>query len=285
MVMHRRTATVVTAPAIPCFGGKTRVAGRISALLPAHGHYVEPFAGSLAVLLAKHPSRLETANDLDGDLMVFGRVLRERPGELARVCAVTPHSRAEHESSYTATGETLDDLEQARRTWVRLSQVAAPRYARRGGAITSIPPGSSISMPRYREAYVDRMAAAAQRLQQVSLECRPAIEVISAYGKFEAVCLYVDPPYLGQTRCRNYRTEMTGEDEHTQLWDCPVGRARRRAHQRLRQHPVRHRAGHLGSHRNPLCHTPRRYQRRAHRGLVVQPRGFCPDTVRRGGVP
>nr|VTP01796.1 hypothetical protein BIN_B_04196 [Mycobacterium riyadhense] len=48
--------------------------------------------------------------------MVFWRVLRERPIELARVCALTPHSRAELESSFSAALEDLDELERARRT-------------------------------------------------------------------------------------------------------------------------------------------------------------------------
>lgn len=52
--------------------------------------------GSLAVLLAKTPSRMETVNDLDQDLMTFWRVLRERTFELERACTLTPHSRAEH---------------------------------------------------------------------------------------------------------------------------------------------------------------------------------------------
>jgi hypothetical protein len=53
-----------------------------SRLLPEHTHYVEPFAGSLAVLLAKPRSKMETVNDLDQDLMTFWRVLRDRPDEL-----------------------------------------------------------------------------------------------------------------------------------------------------------------------------------------------------------
>jgi site-specific DNA-adenine methylase len=40
-------------PPFAYFGGKTTLAPRIAALLPPHEHYVEPFAGSLAVLLAK----------------------------------------------------------------------------------------------------------------------------------------------------------------------------------------------------------------------------------------
>ncbi|WP_433257912.1 DNA adenine methylase [Streptosporangium sp. CA-135522] len=62
-----------------------KIADQIAVMLPEHTHHVEPFAGSLAVLPAKKPSRLETVNDLDCDLMTFWKVLREqRPIELAR---------------------------------------------------------------------------------------------------------------------------------------------------------------------------------------------------------
>ncbi|MCO6004010.1 DNA adenine methylase [Actinoallomurus purpureus] len=82
------------------YGDKAKLTDEIAVMLPEHTHYVEPFAGSLSVLLAKKPSRLETVNDLDRDLMIFWKVLRERPADLTRVCALTPHSRAELEAAY-----------------------------------------------------------------------------------------------------------------------------------------------------------------------------------------
>lgn len=202
-------------PPFAYYGGKTTLAEKIVRLLPAHEHYVEPFAGSLAVLLAKPPSRMETVNDLDQDLMTFWRVLRDRPLELERVCALTPHSRQEYEAGYDL--DALDDLERARRVWVLLSQGRAGTLRKTGWRYYVDPAGSSSSMPRYLSGYVERMAAAAERLAMVTLECRPAADLIEAYGKHREVLLYVDPPYLGSTRARNYRHEFGGEDEHRAL--------------------------------------------------------------------
>ncbi|MFE2999891.1 DNA adenine methylase [Nocardia sp. NPDC059246] len=97
-------------PPMAYYGGKTTIAAKVAEMLPEHRHYVEPFAGSLAVLLAKPATRMETVNDIDGDLMTFWRVLRDRPADLARVCALTPHSRAEKEASHGDLSG-LDELE------------------------------------------------------------------------------------------------------------------------------------------------------------------------------
>lgn len=207
----------MTAPPMAYFGGKTRLAPRIAALLPPHQHYVEPFAGSLAVLLAKPLSRMETVNDLDGDLMMFWRVLRDKPVELARVCALTPHGRAEHQAAFVAE-EGIGDVEVARRVWVRINQGRSGTLRKTGWRYYVNPGGTNLSMAGYLEAYVERMAAAAERLHRVSLECRPGLELVEAFGAFDTVCLYVDPPYLGSTRASgSYQTEMADEASHAVL--------------------------------------------------------------------
>lgn len=208
------------APPFPYFGGKQRIAQRIVDLLPDHEHYVEPYCGGLSVLAAKRPSKLETVNDLDGDVMHFWRILRDRPEDLARVCAMTPHSRAEYQLSRIRTD--LDDLERARRVWVALSQGRAGQLTSTGWRFYIDPDGTSMGMPGYLDAYVDRMAAMADRLHNVSLECKPALDVIRAYGANEQTLLYVDPPYLGTTRpgsASSYRQEMKGAAEHGELAD------------------------------------------------------------------
>lgn len=205
-------------PPIPYFGGKITLGPELVRLFPDHTHYVEPFAGSLAVLLAKSPSTHETVNDLDRSIVNFWRVLRERPAELARVCTLTPHSRAEWESCADADFGP-DDLEQARRLWVRLTQGRSGRLRRNGWRHYVDPAGSSVGMPGYLDSYVDRIAPAAERLKNVTLECRPALDIIRKYGSQPDVLLYVDPPYLGSTRDpgKSYRHELQGDDEHREL--------------------------------------------------------------------
>lgn len=210
-------------PPIPYFGSKQTIAHWIVSMLPPHEHYIEPYCGSLAVLLAKPLSRMETVNDLDRAVVTFWRVLRDRPDDLIRACALTPHSRAEYADSYDE--DTPDELELARRVWVRLTQSRSATL-RRSGWRHYVEPGAYMSMPGYLDGYRDRMPAAVERLMRVSLECRPALEVIASYGSRPGCLLYVDPPYLGTSRGwgNNYRTEMKSEDEHRELakalWDC-----------------------------------------------------------------
>lgn len=206
-------------PPIPYFGGKMTIGPAIAALLPPHGHYVEPYCGSLAVLMAKRPSDHETVNDLDRRIITFWRVLRDRPADLARVCALTPHSRVEH-----AEAEPLEahdgEVELARQVFVRLTQGRSGQLRRTGWRNYINPAGSSASMPDYLAGYVDRIAPAAERLQHVSLEALPALEIVAKFGAQPDVLLYVDPPYLGSTRTRSrddYEHEMRGEQDHRDL--------------------------------------------------------------------
>ena len=80
-----RPMTTLKAP-FPYFGGKSRIAGVVWEALGDVGHYVEPFAGSLAVLLARpawHKRGVETVNDIDHYLVNFWRALRAAPDEVA----------------------------------------------------------------------------------------------------------------------------------------------------------------------------------------------------------
>ncbi|TXH46874.1 MAG: DNA adenine methylase [Desulfurellales bacterium] len=71
----------------PWFGGKSRAASLIWSRIGDVSNYVEPFAGSLAVLLARpHEPGTETVNDLDCYVANFWRAVAHAPDEVARWC-------------------------------------------------------------------------------------------------------------------------------------------------------------------------------------------------------
>lgn len=75
---------ILRAP-FPWFGGKSRASGLIWARFGNVPNYVEPFAGSLAVLLARpHNGGTETVNDLDCYLANFWRAVASEPDVVAQ---------------------------------------------------------------------------------------------------------------------------------------------------------------------------------------------------------
>ena len=77
--------TTLKAP-FPYMGGKSRVAREVWRRFGDVPNYVEPFAGSLAVLLGRpsfEGNRIETVNDIDGHLANFWRALQAAPDEVA----------------------------------------------------------------------------------------------------------------------------------------------------------------------------------------------------------
>ncbi len=199
---------------IQYFGGKMAIADELVALMPQHEGYIEPYGGSLAVLLAKAPSKIEVVNDLDQTLMTFWRVLRDRPEDLQRVCELTPHAKAELDTALALDAD--DELELARQVWVVLTQ-GRSRTLRRTGWRVDMNPAVVTSrrsgFAKYLAPSLERLAPVAERLRDVSLECRPALELIAKYGAHASNLLYVDPPYEHTTRASaRYVHEMHTPD-------------------------------------------------------------------------
>lgn len=73
-------------PPFPWFGGKSRVADLVWTALGDVDNYVEPFAGSLAVLMMRpdeHARRAETVNDIDMWIANFWRAVQADPEAVA----------------------------------------------------------------------------------------------------------------------------------------------------------------------------------------------------------
>lgn len=94
--------------------------------------------------------------------MTFWKVLRERAAELARVCALTPHSRAEQEAKY-GDRSGRDDPERARRGRVQLTQCRTGTL-RRTGRRFDADDAAHTSMPTRSPGYLERIYGVAERL-------------------------------------------------------------------------------------------------------------------------
>ncbi|MDK8693606.1 DNA adenine methylase [Corynebacterium sp. MSK158] len=82
----------------PYFGGKRRVAPKVWQILGDVGNYVEPFCGSMAVLLARPPHHkgiTETVNDADGWLINAWRAIQLDP-ETTSLHAAGPVSEVDY---------------------------------------------------------------------------------------------------------------------------------------------------------------------------------------------
>lgn len=177
-------------------GSKGRMADWIVSLLRPSNGYLEPFAGSAAVLLARKRVPHETINDLDRGVVAFFRTLRDRPEELHRVVSLTPYAEAEFDSCLEQDpDESMDDLERARRFFVRTMQgfQADARYP--SWAMTVDADGPRITRATSWDQRIKQFDRISSRLRGVQVASRDAVKLLERHVDVEDISVYCDPPY------------------------------------------------------------------------------------------
>jgi len=93
------------------FGGKRRIAELVWQRFGPVNNFVEPFAGSLAVLLGRPKyGSIETVNDLNGWITNFWRAVKMAPDLVAKHCD-RPVNEIDMHAIHEYLGQRLDDLE------------------------------------------------------------------------------------------------------------------------------------------------------------------------------
>jgi DNA adenine methylase len=195
-----RIAEGAEAPSRPSLrwrGGKWRDASRIIELMPPHECYVEPYGGAASVLLRKPRADFEVYNDINGGLVNFFRVLRERTTELQRAILLTPYAKADYHAAREPCPE--NPLEWARRVWVQCSAGRGRSVEASGGwRFQRAWNGWGMDVvEKYRD--VEHFTAIVDRLLGVQIEQAPALEVLARWDA-PATLFYIDPPYELSTR-------------------------------------------------------------------------------------
>lgn len=212
----------VTRPALRYHGGKFRLAAWLMQFFPAHETYTEAFGGAAGVLIQKPRSKNEVYNDLDGDVVNFFRVLRDRRQreELIEACLLTPYARDEFALAWEPCEHPV---ERARRTAIRAQMGFGSAGATKGATGFRINTQREYTSNAWNWAsYPQAIAAAGERLQGVLIENRTAVEVLVQHDTTSSLH-FVDPPYVRDTRVLKtqaaYRHEMTNAD-HQELLEC-----------------------------------------------------------------
>lgn len=213
---------IPTRPLIRWHGSKFRLAPWIIANLPSHQEYLEPFGGSLAILLLKGRCKAETVNDLDSEVVTLYRVLRdpEQSEQLIRACALTPFSREEFNIAYHPI---TDPVEASRRLIFRsFAGVGSTGATRRNstGFRWGVHNKEGVHCARSWDNYPEALRVIVERLRGVVVEHQPAEQLIARYTNPNCL-IYCDPPYVFETRSvryggHAYRHEMT-DDQHEVL--------------------------------------------------------------------
>lgn len=202
-------------PPLKYHGGKHYLSDWIVSWFPPHTHYVEAFAGGLAVLLRKDPNGIsEVINDFDGDLTNFWRVLKDEAEFAAfqRRVEATPFSSKEFgEADFLDPDD--DAVERAVKFFVRCRQ--SRQGLRKDFATMSrsrTRRGMNDQVSSWLTA-IDGLPEIHERLKRVVIFNEDAVAVIKREDSSDTL-YYCDPPYLHETRVVTdaYACEMTGED-------------------------------------------------------------------------
>lgn len=211
-------------------GSKWNIARQLVELIPSHHSYVEPFFGSGAVLFNKNPSAIETVNDLDSEVTNLFQCIQRDPERLARIVMITPFSREIYDKQFGCDFETtlyIDSFQRAAGFLIRCWQ--GHGYRTNGYKV-----GWKNDVQGRERMYAlwnwyrlpEWIIEIAERLRMVQIENRPALEVIKRFNH-ENVFMYLDPPYLLDTRTgKQYMYEMTDADHEELLKDLLQSKAK-----------------------------------------------------------
>ena len=197
-------------------GSKWGIARWIIGFFPEHHSYLEPFAGSLAVLMNKPRSNIETVNDLDGNVVNLFEWIRRDPERLAHEIYWMPYSRKVYEDAFARMPE--DSLEKAVNFYIRLNMGHGFRTnGEKVGWKNDVQGRERAYAAKDWGSLPKRIMQAAERLRGVQIENRPAVDVIERFN-YPNVLTYIDPPYVLSTRHgKQYRYELEDKGQNELL--------------------------------------------------------------------
>ena len=224
-------------------GGKSYLAKRIVALFPprcktpndpapddpGYLHYVEPYAGGLAVLLENDPNGIsEVINDTNGDLTNFWLTLQQEFcfKRFQRLCEATPFSEYEFRRAEEYINEHGEGKSQSGDRWTHAHAFFVYCRQSLAGRLDTFAPLSRNRTRRGMNEQASAWLGAIDGLPAVHARLRPVVILNEDAPKVirkqdgKRTLFYIDPTYphdVRETTTEYGEHEMTDEQHETLL--------------------------------------------------------------------
>lgn len=207
---------------IQYYGGKNTMSNHIIEQFPdkeTYDTYIEPFGGSYAVgLHMSYIPPVEIYNDLNDNVYSLYKVLQNKDmfKSFQHLCELSPYSDAMRIEYVEALKNK--DIPILNRAYM-FFYVNRTSFNGIGGFKINIciRRHTSKSISDYLSA-VDRLEELHQRLSNVIVSKTDAIELIEKHKNKQNVFMYLDPPYVWNTRTSNTRYDVDMDDEKQDIF-------------------------------------------------------------------
>jgi len=207
-------------PALKYNGGKFRLREWVLSHFPEHATYVETCFGGGSILLSKNRSKVEIANDIDGNIENFFTILRDRPKELIRKISFTPYSEDAMNQAFEKVYSD-DSLDRAWGFYILCWTSLRANDIRKSSIDFRVKgnlDGNGGHNPARLLAETKHLYEISRRLRGVIITRLDAIDVLKTYDSINTL-FYIDLPYLGESRNtkRLYNHELLSNDSHAKI--------------------------------------------------------------------
>ena len=191
---------------ISYYGGKVFIRKWIISHFPRNYerlHYIEPFAGSLAVLFAKKKSELESINDIDNLLINLWEVMRDKDmsNQLFEMSKHTLHSeKLNKDFSDTikkSLGKEIKDKDKVKLAYYYFycNRLSFQKMTYNRGIGYNVNPDANRKNLSFQfNSQIFNMKNVHCRIKNVQIFCRDALGLIKTLDSEKAL-FYLDPPY------------------------------------------------------------------------------------------
>jgi len=197
---------------IKWMGGKYRLRKQIVNLMPEHICYCEGFGGAGWVLFEKEISKVEVYNDINGELINFFKVVKNKSDEFIKAFDYILISRDIFEEFKNIDISTLNDIDRA----IRFYYLIHLSFGSRMKNFVINPTRVAGQGKKILENLEEDIKKVRKKLINTIIENRDFEQVIKSYDR-DSTLFYLDPPYYELTDYESQGSSTFNKQDHIRL--------------------------------------------------------------------